>query len=108
MARKPAATAAPAAPATAGNVTVNAISKAQAVRECLAAGVTNPEQGCAWIKDKFGLQLTTQHFSATKARPADGSALQGKLLEAMETMKPLVKAHGVEKIQRIAELVSGR
>lgn len=45
-----------------------AISKAEAIRRMLAEGIDNPTVGSHEIKKRFGIELTPQHFSATKAQ----------------------------------------
>ncbi len=89
--------AAAAAPAT--------VTKSEAVRQSLAAGLTNPEEALAWIRDKFGIVMTPQHFSAVKAHDKRrGTGSNADALVAMESIKPLVLTHGIEKVKRMVEL----
>jgi hypothetical protein len=107
------------------------ISKADAIRRMLADGIDNPSMGSAEIKKRFGIEVTPQHFSATKAqfksregskkgKPGRKPKLEGylapppkpkapdeqpDLLAAIEAMKPLVEALGKEKVKRIADLL---
>lgn len=43
------------------------ISKAEAIRRVIADGIDNPSLGSQEIKKRFDLDVTPQHFSATKA-----------------------------------------
>lgn len=45
-----------------------AISKAEAIRRVIADGIDNPSLGSQEIKKRFGIDVTPQHFSATKAQ----------------------------------------
>jgi hypothetical protein len=45
-----------------------AISKAEAIRRVIADGIDNPSVGSQEIKKRFGIDVTPQHFSATKAQ----------------------------------------
>src|SRR5262245_60295201 len=94
-------------------------SKADAVRRALAAGMEGPQEGTAWIRKEFGIEIAPQHFSATKSqiKKREGGGKPGRkpkgtpsqavegylapppnlapasgseLLDAMEVMKPLV------------------
>src|SRR5271157_1374812 len=104
--RKSASPATPAAPAAAAAPAAPAMTKSQAVREALAAGIESPEEGVAWIRDKYGLEMKATHFSAVKAherrRGIGGNS--GDAIAAMETLKPLVLSHGIEKVKRMVEL----
>lgn len=106
------------------------ISKVEAVRRALEGGFESPDSGTDYIRDAFGIEVTKQHFSATKsqlkskagavpkAKPGrkpratsdftappppieDGS----ELLDAMEAMKPLVASLGKEQVKRIVDLL---
>lgn len=106
------------------------ITKVGAVKAALVDGSGSPEEGVAFIKSRFGLDITRPHFSAIKsqlkkregitrgirrvtrpssprlaaspARPANGEAA---LLEALEVMKPLVDQFGADKVKRLVELL---
>src|SRR4051794_25384528 len=43
------------------------VSKMEAVRQTLAAGVEKPQEAVAHIKEKFGLDITTAIFSSYKS-----------------------------------------
>src|SRR5438067_1469146 len=45
-----------------------AISKAEAIRRVIADGIDNPSLGSQEIRKRFDLDVTPQHFSATKAQ----------------------------------------
>jgi hypothetical protein len=110
------------------------MTKAEAIRQALAAGFLGPQQGTAWIRDKFGIEMTPQHFSAAKtqhnkraglppgkrgrkpksltvegylAPPARKSAhSEADVIGALEALKPLVAAMGVERVKRLADLLA--
>ena len=59
--------------------------------EALAAGIENPYEGVAWIRERYGIEMQNTHFSTVKANErrkntGDNSA---DLLTALETLKPL-------------------
>jgi hypothetical protein len=110
-------------------------SKTDAVKQALAAGFEGPQEGTAYIRQEFGIEIAPQHFSAVKSqlkkreagtepksKPGrKPKAIEGylappskrqpvgeetDLLAAMEAMKPLVEALGAEKVKRIADLLS--
>lgn len=45
-----------------------AMSKAEAIRRVMADGIDNPSLGSQEIKKRFGIDVTPQHFSASKAQ----------------------------------------
>lgn len=56
-----------------------AITKAAAVRRMLAEGIENPAIGSETIKDRFGIDVTPQQFSAARSQMKSREALkQGK------------------------------
>lgn len=98
----------------------------------LAEGIDNPSVASSEIKSRFGIDVTPQHFSATKSQmkskagkqkgkpgrkpkaavegylappPKPQAAGETDLLAAMEAMKPLVAALGADKVKRIADLL---
>src|SRR3954447_12957838 len=83
------------------------MSKTDAIRAAMAEGIESPGDGVDFIKRRFGLEMSRQHFSATrsKLKSSEGQGEEGDLLSAMETMKPLVAALGAEKVKRIADLL---
>src|SRR3954468_20398166 len=42
-------------------------TKADAVRQALKEGVESPQDGVAYVKEKFGLEITAQQFSTYKS-----------------------------------------
>lgn len=103
------------------------MTKADAVRAALAEGLDTPEEGTAYIKEKFGLDVTKPQFSTYKsigkkkakggagktrqAAPARSQALavparatNGDVSLAVEAIKTLVDQLGVDQVQRIAEV----
>lgn len=43
------------------------VTKTEAVKRALADGVTKPQDGVEYVREKFGLEMTAQAFSATKS-----------------------------------------
>ena len=43
-------------------------SKAEAVRQALSAGFEGPQEGTAYIRQEFGIEMAPQHFSAVKSQ----------------------------------------
>ena len=108
------------------------MSKAGAARETLAAGVTLPREASVYIKQKYGIDITPQQFSAEKSRlkqrsggvlpspafpnsprplnsylapPRLQDSTEPNLLEAMETMKPLIARLGADTVKRMVDLL---
>jgi hypothetical protein len=113
---------------TKANAAPRTMSKTDAIRAALAEGQESPAAGTAFIRERFGLEMSKQHFSATKSKlkstegqgakaaamrpeppeerqPERRGGGEGDLLSAMEAMKPLVAALGAEKVKRIADLL---
>lgn len=44
------------------------MSKTEAIRRALAAGHEGPQEGTAYIRREFGIEIAPQHFSATKSQ----------------------------------------
>jgi hypothetical protein len=109
-----------------------AVSKAQAVRAAIDAGMRAPTEGVAFVKTRYGIDVSKPHFSAIKSNykkkaagpkgqpgrkpkgtiegylaPPPKPALNGEpdLLDAMEAMKPLVASLGPDKVKRIVDLL---
>lgn len=112
-----------------------AVSKSAAAREAIAQGIASPEDAVAFIKQRYGIEMSKPHFSAVKSQlkksEAGGSPApkgrpgrkpkasvggypappkvaptgEGDLLQALEAMKPLVASLGVEKVKRIVDLL---
>lgn len=115
---------------------LTAVSKSAAAREAIAQGIESPDDAVAFIKQRFGIEMSKPHFSAVKSqlkkREAGGGAApkgrpgrkpkaavegylappkvvptgEGDLLEALEAMKPLVASLGAEKVKRIVDLLA--
>jgi hypothetical protein len=111
------------------------VSKAEAVRQALAAGKEMPEEGVAYLLDNFGIVMDRQTFSANKsqekardAKKAEASrtskpgrkpkaAVEGyltpppktrsndDLLGTLEALKPLLASHGADKLHRLVDLL---
>src|SRR4051794_4958362 len=43
------------------------VSKTEAIRAALAEGAESPEDGTDFIRKRFGIEISKQHFSATKS-----------------------------------------
>ena len=112
-----------------------AVSKADAVRAALAHGMEKPDDGVAYIKAKFGIDLPKPMWSSYRAQirarenRSEGQAPkrgrktkavvqgylvppkivptgEGDLINVMEAMKPLVASLGAEKVKRIVDLLA--
>ena len=108
------------------------MSKAGAARATLAEGIDVPRKASAYIKQKYGIDISPQQFSAEKCRlktrgvdpahslkhdltaskvaifPSKAQRSSGgeiNLLEALETMKPLIEQLGAEKVKRMVDLL---
>ena len=110
------------------------MSKADAIRAALAAGADTPDAGVRFIKDRFGLDVTKQHWSASSSqfRKKDGSApkaprapraakapapspraetpaptktaASADVIGDLEAVKALIRKHGVDGLKRLADL----
>lgn len=108
-------------------------SKADAIRAALAAGFEGPQEGTAFIRKEFGIEIGTQHFSAVKSQlksRGPGSGRRGRpkgsknrtiegylappraplpanadLIDVMESIKPLIAQYGAERVKRIVDLM---
>jgi hypothetical protein len=102
------------------------MTKSDAVRAALAQGVDKPEEGVAFIRDRFGLEVTNAQFSTYKslarakgkvgrkgARKGHGVGATPKhhtvgngLVEVddLEAVKGLVAKIGADQVKRIAGL----
>jgi hypothetical protein len=71
-----------------------AMSKAEAIRRALAAGFEGPQEGTAYIRKEFGIEVAPQHFSATKSqlKSREGS----KKPKGKPGRKPKAASQGVE------------
>ena len=109
------------------------VSKSEAIRHALAAGFGGPQEGTAYIRKEFAIELTPSHFSAVKAtgKKKGGTASKGKpgrkprqpvdgfiappakrrtngeadLIESLETLKPLIAQYGPDKMKRLVDLL---
>lgn len=109
-------------------------SKVEAVRIALRQGYDTPEAGLDFIRRRFDIEMTPQHFSSTKSQlrkkaresgseevaPARGRRkplIEGyvapppkppgepDVLLALESVKGLVEQYGADKIKRIVDLL---
>jgi hypothetical protein len=111
-------------PATGGK----AISKSAAARAALTEGIGSPKKACAFILDRFGIEMSPQHFSAVKSQwksAKEAPAKKGKravegylapppnpsknggadVLESLEVLKPLIAQYGGDKVKRMVDLL---
>ena len=115
----------------AAEVRQQTMSKAGAARAALASGIMLPREASAYIKQKYGIDISPQQFSAEKSRlklrsvgsvPFSSSSSSGyagegfansnqsfpgdaDVLQALEIMKPLIHQLGAEKVKRIVDLL---
>lgn len=107
------------------------VSKAEAVRQAIAADVKKPAEGVAYVLEHFGIEMDNKTFSlyrsqqkirdakqatgtpkgkpGRKPKSVDGSTSvrtgNTNLLSAMEAMKPLVESLGKDQVKRIVDLI---
>lgn len=105
----------PAKAATPEPTTTNAPNKSQAVRNAIAAGVTMPTEGCKWIKEQYGLDVTPAMFSAvknsTKAKsntgrksaPASPATPNGSPTKLAFEIKTLMETYGKEEVTKMVD-----
>jgi len=100
------------------------MTKADAVRAAVAEGKLKPLVACAWIKEKFGIDITPQHFSSYKSsearktgtpgrrgrKPREATAVpalngqrvgNGNPVELARQVKKLVDAYGVGAVKEM-------
>jgi hypothetical protein len=111
------------------------ISKAEAVRQAVAEGLSSPSEIADYAKTRFGLDIPKPQVSAYKAQGkakatattpkatpgrkprvvVDGHVApapkivptgEGDLLEALKSLKGLVSAHGTDKVKSMVDLLS--
>ncbi len=58
--------------------TVQPLTKIAAVKLCLEAGVTAPQEGVAAMRERYGLDISRAAFSALKCRLAKGDLPQAR------------------------------
>lgn len=105
MAKKAAvaATAAATEPTPTG-APVAKISKANAVRAAVAEGMTTPEDGVAYIKTKFGMDVTKLMWSSYRAQDKARQKKKAADGEAAPAPKPRAVASSNGKASSPAEL----
>jgi hypothetical protein len=93
------------------------ISKAEAIRAARRAGIESPTAASNYIQNRFGIYVSRAHFSAFKSQAKKAQALgraskpgleaigEGDLLEALESIKPLVASLGADRVKRIVDLL---
>lgn len=95
------------------------ISKSEAVRQAIAAGKTMPNEGIAYIKETFGIKLSSNHFSNIKSSATGKKKKRGRpkgsksspkpepVAVAMPgaTAAPRSKGIDIEAVQQVKDLV---
>lgn len=109
-----------------------AMTKTEAIRRALAAGHEGPQDGTAYIRREFGIEVAPQHFSATKSqlksregskkgkpgrkpreaagpaesRPAASQAAPagGDMIDDLAAVKHLVQKLGADQVRKIVGL----
>jgi hypothetical protein len=90
------------------------MSKAEAVRQAIAAGVDQPQEASAYIKEKFGLEVSPPMFSSYKSqmkkrqggrgrRKARGNGPAGGV-DLARKVKALVDEYGADAVKEMAEV----
>lgn len=88
------------------------MTKAEAVRQAIAAGADKPTEGVKFIKEKFGLTVTPAAFSANKSqsktrKPSPHTQPDGEdLVVVLQNLKGLVKRHGADQVKRLADALA--
>jgi hypothetical protein len=75
----------------------------------------------AYIKDRFGLEMGPQHFSAVKSahlkkqgiptvntrfqKTEPAATGEADLIDTLETLKPLIAQYGADKVKRLVDLL---
>jgi hypothetical protein len=75
------------------------ISKAEAVRQALSAGMETPEDGVGFIKSNYGIEISKQIWSSYRAQQ---KARDGKKAEGSSKGKPGRKP-AVAKLDQVAK-----
>jgi hypothetical protein len=79
------------APATANAPT---ISKAEAVRKALAAGMDGPPEGTAYLQREFGIEMTSQMWSSYKSQEKARAAKHPEGMTGKPGRKPKAAIEG--------------
>ena len=97
------------------------MSKMDAVRAALKEGVKKPAEGVEFIKEKFGINIAPQMFSAYKIHAgkksgrgrkamANGYTNHGRnldgSLELVIGVKQLINKHGADKVVEMAKVLA--
>jgi hypothetical protein len=99
------------------------MTQKQAVQEAITAGKDSPSDGAAYVKEKFGIELSKQGFSTIKSQLKKASGQGGtrgrgrqaraapagangaaNLIQHMQAIKALCDRLGVDQVKQIAEL----
>lgn len=72
------------------------VTKAAAIRAAIAAGKDSPDEGIAFIRDRFGLDVSKQHWSASRSQFKRKEGLGGpKAARAPRKAKQATASEGV-------------
>src|SRR5262245_33452154 len=107
-----------------------AVSKAEAVRRAMAAGMQTPAEGVAFVKDHFGIEMDNKTFSLNRSqqRARAGKAASGKpgrkpwtavqattafasranggdIFSDIESVKALIGKHGKAGLKRLVDAI---
>lgn len=95
------------------------ISKMEAVRRTLAAGVEKPQEGVEYVRREFGLEIPTPVFSSYKSqiRAKDNSSRPrsargrvspvGDPVELARDVKELVQRYGADAVRDMIDVLDG-
>ena len=87
------------------------MSKTDAIRAAVAEGIESPGDGVDFIRTRFGIEMSKQHFSATKSKlkPAEAAGTsQGGVRKSAPTTAATRKPEPVEDYQTPPEQPAGR
>ena len=96
------------------------MSKADAVRAALKEGKKKPAEGVAFIKEKFGIDIGPQMFSAYKSAgkrtgrgrkvTVTGNGIHGRglggALDLVVGVRQLIDKHGADKVVEMANVLA--
>ena len=70
------------------------LSKADAVRRAIADGVDSPSEGVAYVRSKFGIEITNQQFSTVKFQDKKKGGKKPKAEASPAGMKSAARVTG--------------
>ena len=84
------------------------MSKTDAIRAAVAEGIESPGDGVDFIRRRFGLEMSKQHFSATKSKLKSMEGAKTSAPKAAPKSAAKRKPHPVEDSQTPPERSAGR